>query len=254
MQFTMRNIHARHKGSILGMAWVFINPLLMLVLYTFVFGIIFGATYGVREDESSFAYAIGLFLSLTLYQLFAETLSVAPTVITSQPNFTKKVVFPLEILPTAHVGAALFHFAASMILVLLGMVLVTHTLTWGILWLPVIIFPLVLLSLGTAWLVSALGVFLRDLASFVQFLSMALLYASAIFYPSSKVQMHEPIIWDIIKWNPLIHIVDEARRVVLWDLSINPRRMLYAYLCSLVVCLVGFAVFTRLKRSFADVL
>ena len=253
-QFTLRNIHARHKGTILGMAWVVINPLLMLVLYTFVFGIIFGATYGVREDESSFTYAIGLFLSLTLFQLFAETLSAAPMVITSQPNFAKKVVFPLEILPTAYVGAALFHFAASMILVLLGIVFVNHTLTWGILWLPVIIVPLVLLSLGTAWLVAALGVFLRDLASFMQFLSMAFLYASAIFYPSSKVIEHEPMIWNIIKWNPLIHIVDEARNVVLWDMSLNPRRLIYAYVCSMVVCLVGFAVFTRLKRSFADVL
>lgn len=250
----MRNIHARHRGSVLGMAWVVINPLLMMALYTFVFGIIFGATYGVSEDESSLTYALGLFLSLTLFHLFAETLMTAPVVITSQPNFAKKVVFPLEILPTAQVGAALFHFAVSMLLVLAAIVLVTHTLTLGVLWLPVIIVPLILLSLGTAWLVAALGVFLRDLAAFVQFLSMALLYASAIFYPVSKVQEHEPIIWDILKWNPLVHIVDEARRVVLWDLPLNPRPLIYAYATGLVVCLVGYSVFTKLKRSFADVL
>src|SRR5688572_3755885 len=108
-QFTRRSIELRHRGSRLGAFWALINPLSMLALYYVVFGVIYGQRFDVVPGETTYDYALALFLGLTLFHAFAETLSWAPGLITSNPNFVKKVVFPLEVLPVANMGATAFH-------------------------------------------------------------------------------------------------------------------------------------------------
>src|SRR5665213_1112014 len=119
-QFTLRNVELRHKGSHLGLIWSFLNPLLMMGLYVVVFGYIFRGSFGVLPHDTRVDYALGIFFGLTLFQFVAEVMGLAPIIIISNPNFVKKVIFPLEILPASNVGAALFHLMIGLVLALLG--------------------------------------------------------------------------------------------------------------------------------------
>jgi lipopolysaccharide transport system permease protein len=250
-QFTVRNVELRHRGSHLGLAWSLLNPLLMMSLYVFVFGYIFGGRFNVLRAETKIDYALAIFLGLTVFQIVAEVMAVAPTTIVSNPNFVKKVVFPLEILPAAGVASSLFHMLVALAIVLIGAATVGPGLNVRILWLPVILFPITLFSLGLAWFFAAIGVFFRDLNQFVAFLSMALMYASALFYP---VRIIPPIAWSILKYNPILLAVDLARSAVLWNQEINIPQLLYLTVFSFIACVLGYWSFKKLAPAFADVL
>lgn len=249
-QFTLRNVELRHKGSHLGLVWSFLNPLLMLGLYVLVFGYIFQGSFGVLPGETRLDYALGIFLGLTLYHFLSEVLGLSPSLIVANPNFVKKVVFPLEILPAATVGAAFVHLLISLALLLVCLLVAGVNLTWGLLWLPVIILPLGLMALGLAWFVSALGVFFRDIGQIVQFISMALLWASGVFYSAQK----HPEAWVYLRYNPLLLAVDLARDAVLWARPVNPNHLAYVYAAGLAACWLGYLAFRRMKPAFADVL
>jgi len=253
-QFTLRNIEVRHKGSHLGLIWSILNPLLLLGLYVFVFGHIFGGSFGVRANETPIDYALGLFIGLAVFQLIAEVIGVSPSIILTQPNFVKKVVFPLEILPVAGVGASIFHFLVSIALVALGIACVGPGLSWSVLWLPVIMIPFILFIIGLAWAIAALGVFFRDISQAAQFLSQVIMFASAIFYPASRIAAKAPTAWLYLRVNPVLVTVEEVRNVVLWNLPLNLHHLAFLYGCGLVGLWGGHAVFARLKPAFADVL
>lgn len=250
-QFTQRNVELRHKGSHLGLIWSFFNPLLMLGLYVFVFRYIFKGSFDVLPNETKIDYALTIFLGLTVFQLFGEVLGVAPGIIVSNPNFVKKVVFPLELLPAASVGSALFHLLISLGLVLVGVVLLGPGLTPRILWLPLILLPAIPLALGLAWIFAAVGVFFRDLSQLIAFVSMTLMYASALFYPVSHLN---GLAWAILRFNPILLLIQLARDVVIWDRSVNLLHLGYLTAVSLMVCVLGYALFRKISPAFADVL
>lgn len=250
-QFTLRNVELRHKGSHLGLIWSFLSPLLILGLYVLVFGYIFGGSFGVLPNETRVDFGLGVFLGLTVFHFVAETLGVSPGVIVGNPNFVKKVVFPLEILPAANVGAALFHLGISLILVLLGIMLLGPGLSLSALWLPAILLPLVLFCLGVAWLFSALGVFFRDIGQAVQFLTMALMFSSAVFYSAQKIP---PPVWIYMRFNPVLLAIELARDTALWQRPLNTHHLAYLYAASIATCYVGHAAFRKMKPAFADVL
>ena len=250
-QFTLRNVELRHRGSHLGLVWSVLNPLLMLTLYTFVFYYIFGGKFGVIPNETKVDFALGVFFGLTLFQFFAEVLGVSPTIIVGNPNFVKKVVFPLEILPAASVGGAVFHLCISLTLAVLGVVFLGHGIDWGVLWLPVILAPLVLVALGTAWLCSALGVFFRDIGQLMQFLTMALMYASAVFFSASRIP---PQVWVYLRFNPVLLAIELSRDAALWQRPINYHHLAYLYAAGFLACYLGHLAFRRMKPAFADVL
>jgi lipopolysaccharide transport system permease protein len=250
-QFTQRNVEIRHKGSHLGLIWSFLNPLLMLGLYVFVFGFVFDGKFGAVSTESKVDYAMGVFVGLSLYHFIGEVLGVAPMIIVSNPNFVKKVVFPLEILPVASVGASFVHCLISIVLTLLGISLIGPGPSWGMLWLPIILIPILLLALGVAWFCSALGVFFRDINQLTAFLSTALMFASAVFYPASKIP---PAAWSILRFNPLIHAIELSRNAVLWHSPVNYHHLCYLYTISIIITGAGYWAFRRLRPAFADVL
>lgn len=250
-QFTLRNVELRHKGSHLGLIWSFLSPLLMLGLYVFVFGYTLGGSFGVMPDETRMDYAIGVFMGLTLFQFVGEVLGVSPILIVSNPNFVKKVVFPLEVLPAATVGAAAFHMLVSLVLVLLSVQYSGMGLHWGVLWLPVIILPILLLCLGLAWFFSALGVFFRDIGQVMQFLTMALMFSSAVF---NSAQRFPPAAWTFLRFNPVLLAIDLARDAALWQRPINFNHLGYVYAVGLIACYLGHLAFSRMKPAFADVL
>ncbi len=253
-QFTQRRIELRHKGSHLGLALSFLSPLLMLGLYVFVFGYIFGGHFGVLAEETPVDYGLGIFLGLTLFHFCAEVLNTAPTLILTHPNFVKKVVFPLEILPAAAVGAAVFHLLISLGLVMIGVIAFGNGLGWGILWLPLVLIPLILLALGVSWLFAALGVFFRDITQITHFLTAALMFASAVFYSAAKVARDAPIAWDILRFNPLLLAIESARDGVLWHRTPDVAQVIYLWAVGLAVCFVGHLAFRKMKPAFADVL
>ena len=256
-QFTKRNIQSGFRGSLLGVFWVVLSPLLMLALYTFVFGVVFGGSFEqlnaeghlVRKDGAS--YALGIFLGLSVMSLISGTLSSSATLIVSNPNFVKKVVFPLEVLPVAQVGNLAFNFSISLGLCLIGAILVGDGFCMAWIWLPLIILPIVFISLGIGWLLASLGVFFRDIAQLTQFLGMVLLYASGVFYSAGKYQK---AIGTFLKLNPVLHIVDQLRQAILWQEIPDRDILIMLWVSSLVVFQLGYWIFQRLRSDFADVL
>jgi len=249
-QFTHRNIELRHRGSRLGAFWALINPLSMLGLYFVVFGIIYEQSFGVLPGETKLDYSVALFLGLALFHAFSETLSWAPGIITTNPNFVKKVVFPLEVLPVAHMGATAFHLLVGLALVVTGSIFGTAGLSWHLLWLPVLILPLLLLSLGVAWLLAALGVFVRDIGQVTAFAATAFLFASAVMYPLTKI----PDKLQFLRFNPLLQIIDLARQSALWHQPMQYDWLAYVYGFAFVVFGTGAIVFAVLRKSFAEVI
>ena len=250
-QLILRNIRSRHKGSYLGSIWQVLNPLLMMMLYTFVFGFIFKGSYHSGPEETKLDYGLGIFLSITIYQFLAEILMVSPALMVSHPNYVKKVVFPLDVLPVAVVGTALYHFFLTIVIVVLGIVFLGPGLSVNALWMPVIFFPFFLTALGLAWIFSALGVFFRDINQLTTFLSLALLYASAVFYSSKQIP---DVIWQFLKFNPLIHVVELSRRVLLWQQSPDMLSLAYLYGFSILFVWIGYVAFNKMKSAFADVI
>jgi lipopolysaccharide transport system permease protein len=251
LAFTVRAIRQRNKGTLLGMAWTVVNPLLMMGLYSTVFGVIFNGRYGVRSGETGADYAIGIFLSLTMFQLVAEVMVQSNHCILLNRNIVKKVVFPVEILPSSQVLASLFFFTVSMILVLLGIEIFGPGLSWKALLFPIVLLPVILLAFGFGWIFSAMGVYLRDLENLMQFFSLVLLYSSAVFYTIDRIP---DSLYAVMKFNPLAHMIQQARKVMLWDQNLQWEPMAYSYLASLLLFGVGLFLFSRVKRKFADVL
>ncbi|PTX92610.1 ABC transporter permease [Opitutus sp. ER46] len=252
-QFAVREIEVRHRGSRLGAIWALVNPLSMLVLYWFVFGAIFGGRFNVLPGETEFDFVLALFFGLAMYHVFAETLGWGPLLIAGNPNFVKKVVFPLEVLPVAKVGDAAYHLGVSLALVLVGSLFGTAGVSWSVLWLPVLILPLLMLALGIGWALSAIGVFIRDVAQLTPFIGTALQFGSAVMFAPTKMTAL-PYAWEILRFNPLLQILDLGRRVVLWHQPMPWTNLAYVYAVALVTLALGHACFMLLRRSFAEVI
>jgi lipopolysaccharide transport system permease protein len=223
----------------------------MLALYVLVFGYIFQGKFGVLPNETRADYGLGIFLGLSLFHFFSEILAASSTIIVSNPNFVKKVVFPLEILPAAAVCAALFHLLISLGLVVLGMLFFGHGISLGILWLPAIIIPLSLLGLGVSWILSAVGVFFRDINQIMQFMTAGLMFASAVFYSARKIPSE---VWAFLKFNPLLLAIEIARDGTLWQRLPNFTHLSYLTATSLITCYLGYIAFRKMKPVFPDVL
>ena len=249
-QMTKRDVVGRYKGSVLGLAWSFLNPLIMLVVYTFVFSIVFKARWNTGSDSRT-EFALALFIGMIVHGLLAECINRAPTLIVGNVSYVKKVVFPLEILPWVSIGATIFHTLVSLLVWSLFFILVNHTFNWTALFLPLIFLPLILFTIGFAWLFASLGVFLRDLSQITGVLTTILLFVSPVFYPISmlpeKYQM-------ILYANPLTFIIEQSRDVLMWGKLPDWQGLGIAMLISLLVAWAGFAWFQKTRRGFADVL
>lgn len=252
VQFTHRELQLRHRGSRLGHVWALLSPLTMMALYLFVFGFIFKSKFGVLPNETTFDFALALLLGLSFFHVIAETIGAAPLLISNQPNFVKKVVFPLEVIPFSNVASSLYH-ALLTLLLLLAISSFSHAgVSWtGALALPLFLLPLALMALGLAWGVSALGVFVRDINHLAPFLSTVVMFSSAVFYAPPT---NDPQIWAFLKFNPLLLLINEARKAVLWHAPIDYGVMGYVYLFAAATVALGYLLFALLRPYFAEVI
>ena len=235
----------------MGHIWSVLSPCMMLGLYLFVFGLIFGGRFGILKDENIFDFALALFLGLSLFNAVAETISSSPTIILAQPNLVKKVVFPLEIIPLSKVIASLYNSLLSIFICILLIPLSHAGFNIQIILLPILLFPLAMICLGLSWGLSAIGVFYRDINNLTAFASTALMYASAIVYSPSRIPTKLSFIF---KFNPILNIIDQSRRITLWHQSISLSTILIVYLTSTLILLLGYYLFVSLKPFFAEVL
>ena len=237
----------------LGALWLILNPLLMLGLYVFAFGVVFGGRFIESTDENTLDFALGVFLGLNVLGLIQAIIGSAPMIIVSQPNFVKKVVFPLEILPAAMVGALAYDLLIGFGLCLLGVVTLGPGLSISVIYTPFIIGPVFLIALGLAWFLSALGVFIRDIGQIGSFLGLALLYSSGVFYSAVSAMDSSPEILIFLQWN-LLQIIDSLRQVILWGGHPDWFSLVYAWIFGFVILFSGAWFFHRLRPAFADVL
>lgn len=249
---TKREVQSRHRGSFGGLLWYVIQNLALLAIFAFVFGVIFKARWGGGETAANqSAFAPSLFLGLIIFNVFSEMINRAPTLILSNANYVKKVVFPLDILPIISLGTASFNFLVGVgVLIALATVLGVELSLWSI-FLPLVFLPVLLLSLGVSWFLAALGVYVRDAAQVVGILTLALMYFSPIFYSTSALP--EP--WrSIVLANPLTVPIEQARMIMLFGQEPNFAALGGAILVNLIVAYLGWTWFQLTRKGFADVL
>jgi len=249
-QMTQRDIAARYRGSVIGLAWSFINPLLMLLVYTFVFSVVFNARWGV-EEESRSDFAILLFAGMIVFGLFAEMINRAPGQIVSNANYVKKVVFPLEILSWVSLGSVLFHSLVSLAVLLMAQLLINLSLPWTVILFPLVLLPLIFASLGGAWFLAALGVYVRDIGQITAVFTTVLMFMSAVFYPISALPESYQA-W--LRLNPLVLIITESRKVLILGSLPDWSWLGISLLMGLTIAFAGFWWFQKTRKGFADVL
>ena len=245
-----REVVGRYRGSILGILWPFVNPVLMLAVYTFVFSVVFKARWNAGSDSKT-EFALVLFAGLIVFNLFAECVNRAPALILSNVSYVKKVVFPLEILPTVVLGSAMFHASISLGVWLLADVLLFGTPHITVLLLPLVILPLLLLIMGLTWALASLGVYLRDISQFIGIIITVMLFLSPIFYPTSALPEKYQY---LLLLNPLTPAIELARDVLFWGNAPNMTTLTLYLFGTALAAWLGFAWFQMTRKGFADVL
>jgi len=250
-RLTEREVLGRYRGSLLGIGWSFITPMAMLAVYTFVFSQVFKARWGGLEQAGSLGFAVNLFAGLIVFNLFSECVSRAPGLVTSNPNYVKKVVFPLEVLGCVAVGNASFHGLTSLLILLVFELIAFRHLPFTLLWLPLIWLPLILGSLACTWFLSAAGVFLRDIGQLIGVALNMLMFLSPIFFPLSAL----PAKWQpLLQLNPLAQVIEQTRRAAVQGAHPSAAYIVLATLGTLAACELSFRAFQKSKKAFADVL
>ena len=245
-----REVVGRYRGSLMGILWSFFNPLLMLAVYTFVFGVVFKSRWSATSD-SKVEFALLLFAGLIVFNLFAECINRSPTLILTNVNYVKKVVFPLEILPWVALGSATFHALVSWSVWLAAYIIFFGVPHVTVLLLPLVILPLMFFIIGLTWWLASLGVYLRDVSQFVGIFVTVIMFLSPIFYPSSALPE-----WfrSFLIINPLKTVVEQVRDVMFWGKPPDWLTLAITLLISIITAWLGFAWFQKTRKGFADVI
>ena len=244
-----RELLSRYKGSVLGIVWAIVTPLVTIAIFTFIFAEIFKARFGA--GGTPWDYALYLFCGLLPWTMFQDSLQLSSTTIVNHANLVKRVVFPLETLPVAQTLSSLANQLFGTVVLLAAIVVVRHELHLTSLWLPALLIPQLLFTLGAAWLVASLGVFLRDISQGITLVLMAWMYLTPIIYPESIVPArYRPF----INANPFTALVRSYRRIFIEGLPPDWLSLAYFLLIALIVFVFGYWWFAKTRRNFADVI
>jgi lipopolysaccharide transport system permease protein len=247
---TKREVLGRYRGSMLGLLWSFFNPLFMLVVYTFIFSEVFKARWST-DSESKTEFALMLFAGLIMFNLFAECINRAPSLILSNVNYVKKVVFPLEILPLVSLISSMYHALISLTVWLIAYAIFFGVPSVTVLYLPLLMVPFALFIMGLSWFLASLGVYLRDVSQFIGVVTMSMMFLSPIFYPATalpEAYRH----W--LYLNPLTPAIEQMRDVLFWGKAPDIVLLELYWLATAAISWLGFAWFQKTRKGFADVL
>lgn len=245
-----RETSARYRGSALGVAWSVAQPLAMLAIYTFAFGVVYGAKWP-GGDGSRAEFALAVFAGMLAIGVFGDCVVRAPSLVVANPNFVKRVVFPLECLAWVSLGSALFQCAVGLVAwcvvraVLLGPPPASALLA------PIFLAPVALLGVGASWAIAGLAVYVRDVAQLVGVAMAALTFASPVFFPVDAVP---PTFQAVVRLNPLAAPIEMARDVLLVGRLPDAGAFAAGLAMSTVIAWLGFAFFQKVRRGFADAL
>lgn len=252
-RLAMREVEARFRGSFLGLFWAIIVPLVMLGVFSLVFGTIFQSRWARPEDATAagaYSFPMILFAGLIVYGIVAEPLNRAPGLVLENVTYVKKIVFPLEVLPVVALISALVTALVSFAAFLAVFVLLYGPPPPTIVLLPAVLLPLVLFALGCVYVLASLGVFLRDLRHVVPLVTTAMLFLSSVFYAPENLP--EPYRW-LLFLNPVTPAVTYARDVIFWGRLPDPAGWTAGFALSLLVAGAGAYWFMRTEKAFADV-
>lgn len=249
-ELTRREIHGKYRGASFGMLWALISPFLMLAVYSLAFGNILKSRWP-QTGQGAHSFALILFVGLIVHGFFGECITRAPQLVTQNPNYVKRVVFPLEVLPWPMVLSALFNLFTNLAAFIVLQVAVDHRFVWQIVLFPVAIAPLVILALGVSWWLAALGVYFRDIGQVTSVMVTALLFTSTAIMPLSAVS---PGVRWMFNLNPLSYIIDQSRGVALWGQLPDWLGLTTYALFALAFTYLGYWTFMVTKRGFADVI
>jgi lipopolysaccharide transport system permease protein len=252
VQLVRREVSQRYRGSYLGVLWSFVTPLLLLLIYTFVFSVVLNARLGRTGDNASLGeFALTLFAGLIPFNVFSDVVNRAPRLILNAPNYVKKVVFPLEVLPVVALGSALVNSIISAGVLVLGNLVFRQSLSPTLFLLPLAYLPLGLLCLGLGWLLASLGVYIRDLGQGIGLVVQMLFFLSPIFY--SVTALPEPM-RRLYAFNPFTMILTSFRQTILWGQALDWGMWLVWTTLTAVLALLGYMWFMKTKKGFADVM
>ena len=246
--FAKRELLGRYKGSVLGLAWAVLTPVVMIAIFTIIFAGMFGARFGA--SDSHWDYAIYLFCGLLPWSMFQDSVQQSAHTIVSHSNLVKRVVFPLETLPAAQVLAALCNQLFATIALLVATLIIRQRFELTAFWLPVLLVPQLLFALGSAWLIASLGVFLRDITQGITLLLMAWMYLTPIIYPEAIVPER---FTTFISINPFTSLVRSYRHIFLEGAAPDWSGMAYFSAFAVVIFVFGYWWFARTRKNFADV-
>lgn len=245
-----RDILARYRGSFGDVFWTVLNPLLLMSTYFFVFGIVLQTRFGA--DQSRTGFALYFLAGMLPWLAFSEPVGRAASVILEHRNFVKKLVFPLDTLPVNHVVSGLIteFFGAGVFVT--GLLIIRHTVPAAVLWLPVLLVPQLLFTLGVCWFLAALGVYMRDLGQIMALVLTLWFFITPICYPESTSL--SPAISAVMRQNPLYVLVRGYRAVFLEGHAPELLPVLKLWAIALALFFLGHVWFARLRKSFADVI
>jgi lipopolysaccharide transport system permease protein len=248
-ELVKREVLGRYRGASFGMLWSFLSPFLMLGVYTLAFGYVLKSRWPHASSPSDFALL--LYIGLITHGFFAECLNRAPSLVVGNPNYVKKVIFPLNLMVWSLLGGTFFQLLVNTLVLAVLMLALHGSVPLTFVLLPVVLLPLALAAAGVVWLLAALGVYLRDIGQVMPVITTALMFLSSAIVPLQNLPQ------EIRRWfmlNPLTFIIDQARAVAYWGQLPDWRGFGEYALGALAALYLGYAVFNKLKRGFADVL
>ena len=249
-ELTRRDILGRYRGANFGLLWSLIGPVMMLVIYTIAFGAILGSRWNRPTGEVA-AFGMVLFLGIVVHGFFAECFARSARLMIDNENYVKRVIFPLHVLPWSVVLSALFHMAMNLIVFVVLNALLYGGFSPYIVLVPLVIAPLVLMTVSVCWVMASLGVYLRDISQAVPVVVTALFFLSSAIVP---VESLPPRYQAVFHLNPLTFFIDEVRQVALWGNLPDFTGLLVRSVVALVLLYLAYAWFRFTSRGFADVL
>ncbi|HUD99023.1 MAG TPA: ABC transporter permease [Bryobacteraceae bacterium] len=244
-----RDILGRYRGSFGGVYWTILNPLLLMLTYYFVFGMVLQARFG--NDPSRAGFALYFLAGMLPWLPFSEAAGRAPTVMMEHRNFVKKLVFAVETLPVNLVVSGLVTEVFALLLFTIGVFLARGRVPASVVWLPVLLVPQVLFAAGVCWFLGALGVFVRDLGQVIGFLLTLWFFLTPICYPEASLPKAA---LPLLQKNPMFVLVRGYRAIFLEGHAPMWGSLWKLWIAAAAVFILGHAWFYKLRRSFADII